>query len=406
MRSIENCGRKINILHITEQLPLGGAENLLLTLARNIDRNRFNLMFCCLDEKGIISNMISEEGFKVICLKVPRFRDNYKKMFRLASLIMREKIDIVHTHLHRANYIGRLIAYLSGVNIICKSEHGYGGDYRQQNIINIPKYMKRNMILDHVTDAIIYVSEAQLRNSGNRIPSKKKYVIYNGFDTERFKVQDDRSITRKSLGLSDEDIVIGVITNLNKYKGLIYLFQALKKLVLSYPSAKLLVIGEGPEELTLKNAIEDLGIESNVMFLACRKDVPELMRSLDIMVLPSLFESFGVVVIEAMYSGLPVVATNVGGIPEVVIDGETGILIPPIDSGAIAKALIYLIENPHIAKEMGKKGKEVVLSRFTGKIYAKKLEELYISLLTEKKYIKGNDRLDSVMNKHSSNYQE
>lgn len=371
----------INVLHIIERLEFGGAETLLLTFAKSVDRDKFNVIFCCLDEKGSIATMIARKGFKVVCLKAPRYIYSYKKVFRLAKLIRKEKIDIVHTHLHKANYIGRLIAYLTRVKIICKSEHGYSGDYRQQNIIVMPEYMKKNMLLDHITDAIIYVSEAQLRNSGNRVAPDRKHVIHNGVDAERFELRDDRGITRERLGLSDKDIVMGVVANLHTYKGHIYLLRALKELLLSYPSAKLLVIGKGPEEPTLKSAAEELGVEGNIIFLGCREDIPELIRCLDIMVLPSLFESFGIVLIEALCSKVPVIATNVGGIPEIVKDGETGILVPSQDPKALLNAMLSLIENPEVARKMSKRGREVALSKFSGQRHARDMERLYSSLV-------------------------
>ena len=375
---------KINVLHIIERLDIGGAEVLLLTFAKNVDKDKFKVIFCCIDEKGSLFEAIANEGVKIVCLKPTRYIYGCKRIFALMQLIKKENIDIVNTHLHTANYIGRLVAYMMGVKIICKAEHGYTGDYRKQDIINIPKYVKINMFLDRISDAIVYVSEAQLRNSSNKISNEKKIVIYNGLDTERFEFRNDRNSTRKALGLCDEDKVIGIVSNLHKYKGHIYILSSLEKILPFYPLLKLLIVGEGPEKSSLEKYVNDLGIKNNVIFLGGRKDVPELMRAFDILVVPSLFESFGMTLIEGMYSKLPIIGTNVGGIPEILKDGETGILIPPRDSEAIKNALLKLIENPALAKSMGERGREIVLSKFTGQRYAREMERLYISLLEER----------------------
>jgi len=374
---------RIKILHIIEQLPFGGAENLLLVLARNIDRSRFDLSFCCLSAGGGIADRLREEGFKVVCLENYRMRHFYKKIIDIIRLIKSENVDIVQTHLIEANLWGRIGALLSRVPVVCKTEHAVLSGSWVNGALRNKTYSITDKILDRFSDRIIYVSESQRKiiNRDGYNPFKH-VVVYNAFDKEHFTLDMSRKDIRSLHGFSDKDIVIGAVGRLVFHKGYDWLFDAVKEVKKKHSGVKMLVVGRGPEEVRLKELACAAGVDT--LFLSDRDDVPELMKAMDIYVQPSLREAFGITIAEAMYSGLPVVATNVGGIPEIVIDGETGILIPPIDAGAIAKALIYLIENPHIAKKMGKKGKEVVLSRFTGEVYAKKLEELYISLLTEK----------------------
>ena len=401
MKLIEEGGRKINVLHIIERLPLGGAENLLLVLARNIDRSRFNLSFCCLRDGGYIADRLKEEGFRVVCLQNYRMRHFHKKIIDIVRLIKAEDIDIVQTHLLEGNLWGRIGAHLSHKPLVCKTEHAVLAGSWTNGALSNKAYLITDRMQDTFSDCIIYVSEFQRRlvnmvRYSNPSIHSKHIVIHNAFDEQRFTVKRTRESTRGLLGFSDNDIVIGTVGRLVRHKGHDFLFEAVKEVRKRHSRVKMLVVGSGPEEVRLKDLAHASGVDT--LFLYDRDDVPELMKSMDIFVQPSLREAFGITIAEAMYSGLPVVATNVGGIPEVVTDGETGILIPPIDSEAIAKALIYLIENPHIAKEMGRKGKEVVQSKFTGEIYATKLEKLYISLLRDKKSTKkGNDKLGGAV---------
>ena len=387
MKSIHYQGNsKINILHIIEQLPIGGgAENLLFVLARNIDRNRFNLIFCCLSGGGYIADRLVNEGFKVYCLENYRIRYFYKKIRGIIILIKAEGVHIVQTHLIEGNLWGRIGAHLSRLPVVCKTEHGILSEWWMNGSVKIRSYLIIDWILDRFSDRIIYVSESQRRIINRRKYNPSKHiVIYNAFDEKHFAINKTRDSIRSLHGFSDQDIVIGIVGRLVPHKGHDYLFKAVKEVKKKHAEVKLLVIGIGPEEVRLKKLAQALDLD--VLFLSDRDDIPELMRSMDIYVQPSLREAFGITIAEAMYSGLPVVATNVGGIPEIVKDGETGMLIPPVDSRAISSALLRLIETPALAKTMGERGREIVVSKFSGQRYARNMEKFYTSLIEEQKH--------------------
>lgn len=384
MKSVEDDGRKVNVLHIIEQLPRGGAENLLLVLARNIDRTRFNLSFYCLRRGGYIADSLKEEGFKVVCLDNYRMRHFYKKIRDIVRLINTECPDIVQTHLIEANLLGRMCALFSRAPVVCKTEHAFLSRLWVNPTLKQRAYLFIDRILDKFSDCIIYVSDAQRRiiNRGKYDPLRH-IVIHNACDERRFSIDKPRESTRRLYGFSSKDIVIGTVGRLVPHKGHDYLFKAVKKVRKQYDRVKIIVVGNGPEEERLKKSVKALGID--VLFLSERKDVPELMKAMDIFVQPSFWEPFGITIAEAMSSGLPVVATNVGGIPEVVLDGETGILVEPKDSDAIVDALLRLIENPDLAQKMGERGRDVALSKFSGQRYAKDMERLYTYLIEERK---------------------
>lgn len=373
-------------MHIIEQLPLGGgAENLLLTLARNIDRSRFNLIFCCLRKGGNVADRLVEEGFEVVWLENYRMRYFYKKIRDIIRVINSENIDIVQTHLIEANLWGRISALLSRKPLICKTEHAIlplllkNGSFRQKG------YLMVNKILDMFSDRIIYVSEGQRKiiNKGKCNPYKQ-IVIHNGVDEKRFSINKTKKYIQNIYGFSDKDIVIGSVGRLVPHKGHSYIFNAVKEVRNKHENVKILIVGHGPEEERLKELGRALELDP-IIFSGERDDIPELMRSMDIYVHPAFHEAFGITIVEAMFSELPVIATNSGGIPEVVIDGETGILVPPKDSNPIKNALLKLIENPTLAKSMGEKGREVAASKFSGKRYARDMEKLYTSLIEDRK---------------------
>jgi len=373
--------RKINVLHIIEQLPLGGAENLLLVLAKNIDQEKFNLIFWCLNNEGYIADKLKEEGFKVVCFGNYRLRYFYKKLLDMIRLINSDEIDIVHTHLIVANQWGRIAALLSNHARICKTEHGSLLD------VSIPGYLKRKIyfiierLLDGFTDRIVYVSKAHLRDltKGNH-NSHKHIVIHNGFDDRRFSIDKPKDSLRQQYGFSENVIIIGIVGSLFNYKGHEYLFKAAVLVKRMYPNIKLLIIGKGPEEGRLRKLA--LSIKIDTVFMSDRWDVPQLLKAMDIYVQPSIKESFGIGIVEAMYSGLPVVATKTGGIPEVVQGEGTGILVPPRNSEALSEALLNLIGNPEMANRMGERGRKIAASKFSGRRYAKEMEKLYVSLLS------------------------
>ena len=374
--------RKINVLHIIEQLPLGGgAENLLWTLGRNINRNNYNLIFCCLKTGGYIAGKLQDEGFRVVCFENYRMRHFYKKMIDMIRFIKREKIDIVHTHLLFANKWGRIVAILSNHPKIFKTEHATFLKFWKNGILkNRTYYLMLDKLLDRFTDRIIYVSRAQREIVNNsKYNPLKHVVIYNAFDKERFSTEKTKESIRDFYGFSDNDIVIGTVGRLVHSKGHEYLFRAIHWISKEYSSIKVMVIGHGPEKSRLKELTHTLKLDT--LFLSDRDDIPELMKAMDIYVQPSFHEAFGITIAEAMYSGLPVIATNVGGIPEVVKDDETGILVPPRDSKALSEAILTLIDNPEMAKSMGEKGREVAACKFTGERYARDMEKLYTSLI-------------------------
>jgi glycosyltransferase involved in cell wall biosynthesis len=304
-------------------------------------------------------------------------------MLDLAQLIKSEKIDIVHTHLIEANLWGRICAFIARTSIVCKSEHAILPELWIRPTFKQRIYRFTDKVLDYFTDMIVYVSEYQ-RNvfTNGKHDMSKHLIISNAVDQKRFTLSMSKPDLRNQYGFDRSNIIIGTVGRLVRDKGHEYLFEALKQIDSTKITTQLLIVGDGPEENRLKNLARELGI--NVLFLLKRHDIAELMRCMNIYVQPTLRESFGIAIAEAMYSGLPVIASDVGGIPEIIQNGSNGILVEPKNPTAIADAILELIKNPAKAAELARKGRDSVIVKYTGKIYAEKVGRIYEQLMERK----------------------
>jgi glycosyltransferase involved in cell wall biosynthesis len=210
-------------------------------------------------------------------------------------------------------------------------------------------------------------------------------TIYNGIETDLFcPNQRMREQIRQELQVTDEQSVIGAVGNLYPVKGHTYLVRAAATVTEVVPNAVFLIAGRGHLLGRLQAEARELGVENKIRFLGFRDDVPALLQAMDIFVLPSLSEGLPLSAIEAMASGKPVVATRVGGVPEVVVDGETGFLVAPEDAGGLAKKLVCLLKSPCLAQELGSAGCERAKERFSLDRMVKGYEELYDAALLGK----------------------
>jgi glycosyltransferase involved in cell wall biosynthesis len=215
---------------------------------------------------------------------------------------------------------------------------------------------------------------------------EKIEVIYNGLDLSQFHVHINENALIEELVVDDGVPLVGMIADFNfEIKGHIYFLGAAKKILEKIPNAKFVLVGEGPLRPRYEEVARELRVEKNVYFLGKRTDVPAIINSLDISVLSSISEGLSNVILESMAAGKPVVATNVGGSKEMILDGITGYLVAPADSQAMANAIINLLQNPDKARAMGAAGKRLVEGNFSKKAMVEKYENLYKSLIGDSK---------------------
>jgi glycosyltransferase involved in cell wall biosynthesis len=300
------------------------------------------------------------------------------KMAEVVRMLRRERVDVLHTHLFGSNTWGRLLGRLAGVPVIIAHEHWSS---RGQNEIWMDRLMYR------LSDRILVTSEAskQIVMSSEGIPARYLSVVYNGVDIGKFAARGDRAEVRAELGVPADAVLIGAVGRLTADKGgQDTLIRAVGRVYETCPQVRLVMVGDGPLRPGLEQLTAQLGLSETVIFTGLRSDVPRLLGALDVFVLPSEREALPVAVLEAMAAGLPVVATRVGGLPEVVDDGATGFLVPPGDVDALQSVLAKLAGDPALAARLGASGQAHVQAHFTVQQMVRQVERLYDQLVQRK----------------------
>jgi glycosyltransferase involved in cell wall biosynthesis len=367
---------RIKVLQLTVGLGWGGAEKLMADIAMRLPSERYDCHVVSLKGDGPVGDVLRHAGIRVVPLGGG---PPWKIFQRLWTHVSREVPDIIHSHLLKANLFGAL---LPGPHKLLWHIHntseqtGFSWRFVESRLIRRCSVM-------------IAVSEAVGRDVSRRIPSiiERLRVIPNGIDSSRFSalLSTERGEERKRWGLAPDVPVIGYVGRLEeKTKKLTHLIEAFAHLRRSKPEAVLLIVGEGPDRKMLDTLFLRRGLSDAVLFVGAQKDVEKVYPLMDVYVQPSVSEGFGLSLLEAMASGVPIVATLTGGIPEVVADRETGILVPPGNPLAMAKAMDDLISDANLARTMGNSGRQRVKNRFDIDPVLGKIEGLYAAGLSKK----------------------
>lgn len=376
-----NTDKKINVLEIFTNSNVGGIQQNILDLLRQYDRKSINALFCCFGTKGEIGIEIEKLGIECTFLNRPKYkRFSPPIMIDLYKLMKQQRIHVVKTNNYYANLYGRLAALLAGVpvKIVCVHIDYHKKDKRlTRRIIN--------KLLSKISDKVVAVSDAVKLDilKYDHLTEDKVIVIYNGIDGDRFLVIEN-NVIRSELGLSPEDFVIGTVGRLILQKGQKYLLEAVSKLKEKFPHLILLIVGDGRLRDELKDYAKSLKIQQNVIFLGNRKDIPAILSAMDIFVFPSLWEGFGIALIEAMAAGKPIIASDIPPIREIVNSEKVGILVPPKNSDAIADSIELLLHNKNLAENISNTVKERAFSTFNIENTTKQYTELFTSILREK----------------------
>jgi len=370
----------VRVMHIVLSLRPGGRRTAILDLIKNMDKDKYLPFVCCLDELGC-----SEELVEGIQVKVMNRRQgwDYSLPFRLAKLMRREDVRLAHTHEATSLFYGTLAAKLAKVPVLLHTYH------RSIDIdIHTSWDRIRNKIMFIMTDGITVASEAnrQVVASAHHISPQRINLIYYGIDTDKYVMANvDILNKKKKTGLNSHCKIIGAVGHMNgPEKGFEYLIRAFAQVYQIEKNVELAIAGDGPLRSKLYNLSNELSIASRIHFLGFRTDMPELYQTFDLFVLPSIYEAFGLVLVEAMSAGKPVVATNVGGIPEIVQDGKTGIIVPPCNSNKLSEAIIELLNNQSKSASMGLLGQKRAEEKFGLKRMVEEYQNLYFDLLAKR----------------------
>ncbi len=368
----------LNILHVIPKLTVGGVENQLLMVLKNYDRKIFSPIVCCLSDSGDLGSEIESCGVELICLNKLKHTFDWTIIKDIYKLIKQKSVKIIRTHQYHANLYGRIAALFAKVPCIVASVH---------NVYTIDTKIHRrifNHFLAHYTDRIVAVSKAVMHDilQYDRISHKKICVIYNGIEMKSFL--NIHGNIRKEFGIPENISLIGTVGRLTAQKGHKYLLEAINKLKFKFPEIKLLIAGDGPLKNDLIKYAQSLNIHDKVIFLGLRRDIPIFLSSIDIFVLPSLWEGLSNALIEAMASGKPVIATDIPPVREIIHSEDLGILVPPENSDAIADAIELLLYNKNRAEAFGKTANEKVFLSFTIENTVKQYTSLFESILKSK----------------------
>jgi len=368
----------VKVLRVIPTLESGGAENGLKAIVKALDPCRYEVTVCCLFRKGPLAEELEAAGVQVICLNAPQSGYGFSSVPRLIPVIREIRPDIVHTHLDAGNIAGILAARACRIPIIIANQHS-ANPYRGRFIRLIDHF------LAYWTYKIVAVSKAaaQLHAKQSRISLDKYYIIHSVVSLAEFPFRSNRA-NGKPLGLDGQPL-IGNVGRLTLPKGQIYLLRAFPKVLAESPDAQLLFVGDGPLLEQLIEAAQNLGINDRVILAGRRRDILQILRCLDLFVLPSLWEGCGTAPLEAMAVGVPIVASAVGGVPEMIIDGKTGSLVPPADPDSLANVMISLLRNRFLAEKYALEARRYVEESFSEKVAASRTDQLYQEALAAKR---------------------
>ncbi len=367
------------VLHLITELDAGGAQTALLRLLEKGNRLAFLPLVACLyNGDKMVAQQIRALGISVIDLHMPA-PWRVDALWRLYRLLRQQQPCFLHCWMFHADISGRVIGRLAGVPVIITS--------RRSQEIGGPNRERLKRLTGRLDDKIIAVSsqarQAEIERTG--APPAKVLTVYNGIECDRFVRPEATAVAiRQEFNIPLTAPVVGMIGRLHPVKGHTFLLSALARLRQTYADVHLLIVGDGALRPALISQVAEEGLATAVTFTGTRADMPDILAALDIVVLPSLWEGLPNVVLEAMAAAKPVVATAVGGTPEVVVDGITGLLVPPGDVAALAEALAALLADPARAKTMGAAGRQHVESHFTLAQTVKAIENVYQTLWMQK----------------------
>jgi glycosyltransferase involved in cell wall biosynthesis len=391
--------RRIKIIRIIARLNVGGPSIHVVNLNHGLDANRFaSLLISGTENPGegsmidfalsmnihpiIIPEIVGEASFK------PR---DLKALSKLYRLIKNEKPDIIHTHTAKAGFLGRIAGRLAGVPIIVHTYHGHvlHGYYSPIKTM-VLRAMEKN--LARITNSIIAVSsrvKSDLAEYGVA-PADKISVIPLGFNLDHFlECEKYRGEFRSELGLANDAHLVGIVGRIFPIKNHRLFIEAASRLAVLEPTCRFIVVGDGAQRREMEQFAQQLGIGGRTHFTGWRRDLARIYADLDVLAVSSNNEGTPVSAIEAMASGCPVVGTRVGGMPDIIKDGENGYLVSPKNPDELASGLLRMIRDPQKAHQMGKAGRAFAREQFHIRRLISETENLYLRLL-EKNNIASN----------------
>lgn len=381
-----NKSAKKTILFYTDTHFYGGAENQMYLLAKFLDRQKYEIILVCSNFEKLKdwADKFNQEEMEIVRLSVIHKHDP-RHYFQLKEIIKGRKIDLMHIHVWNPASCRYAFMAASKYNLpTVITEHD------PFELTGFKGYVKNKLIRN--VERIITVSESNHKTVSHLFPSleDKIVTIHNGIDATWFESQllsfsegKMKEFREKTFGVSDNYKIILSVAELHERKGLKHLIKAMPAILEKDENVKLVLVGTGPAREDLERLALKEGVIDDVLFLGFKKNIPHIMASSDLFVLPSEKEAFGLVLLEAGIAGLPIVASNVGGIPEIIEDNVNGTLVPPENPGKLAEAILELFNNDFKRKKYIEEGYKKVKNRFDAKIMAEKTSKVYDEMLNK-----------------------
>jgi len=358
----------MRILFINSIQMFGGGEIWMLRALRALQERGHQVWLCCRPE--------AEVGKRAVAQRIPvefvAFGGDFdpRTIFKLARLMKREQIEIVLTNMDKELRLGGLAAKLAGVPVVIPRR---GIDYPLKN-----RWRYRwayNVLATRILANSQATKHALLQNAP-WLDAERIEVIYNGIDAEPF-VQPSARNFRAEWRVKSGELVLGFVGQLDERKGIRILLAAFQRIKREWPQSRLVFVGQGPLRDLIVREIEKQGWGEAALLIGFVDDIAGVMQALDILLLPSYWEGFGIVLIEAMAAGKPAISTDTSSMPEIIVDGQTGFVVPPGDAGMLAERAIQLLRNAAQREKFGFAARQRVLEKFTQQRMIEELENLF-----------------------------
>ena len=386
-RPFASCQDRTRLLEFLTVFHIGGTERQVVNLTNGLDPEQYELHMGCLGKVGPLLEEVTSRGIPVSEYKTKNLYNlgAMAARLRFVGYLREHSIELVHSYGFYSNVFAIPAARFAGVPVVIASIRDCG-----EALSATQKRIQK--MACRMADCILANAEGvRTWLLGQGYPAGKIQVIRNGIARSASADGQPAGKLRRELGLAADTPLVAVLSRLNPMKGLEYFLEAAVPVSRRFPAVRFLIIGGGTYtgDSTYKAEVEkfavSLGLDGRVIFTGFRTDVHEILPEINISVLPSLSEGLSNSLLESMAAGVPAIATKVGGTPEAVVDGTTGLLVPPRDSGALVEAMALLLERPELARSFGEAGRRRVTDLFSIEKMVYQTECLYLSLLSAKR---------------------
>jgi len=390
-----NLPRKIKVAHIIARMITGGADENTLFTVQGLDKDRYEIDLIMGEEfDESILKRVKDGNINIFQIKGLKWKLNFLHdpivLIKLIKLMRKKRYDIVHTHTTKAGILGRIAARIGGVPVIVHGLHGSTFEAFNSGLLNWLLFLFERFT-GRFTDAYVSVSGVLSGKYIERGIGKKEnyYTVYSGMELETFygvREKIDCRKKQKELGIGVEDFVIGNVARLESRKGHKFLIDAFENVLEEQKDShvKLLIIGEGNKRENLESYVKELNLEDKVIFTGYREDVEELMVVMDIFALTSLREGLPRVLVQAAAVGMPSIAFNVDGVPEIIKDNYNGFLVRVGNVGQLKNRIVKYINSKELVLLHGRNGREFIGNKWSIEDMVDRIDKIYKKLITEK----------------------